>query len=69
MIVLPRRWRGTASLIIRKAGDLILGFLDDHFDETLSEFTIREFKTEVIEDKKGKNTSRLVAEPGDLIAH
>ena len=56
-------------MITRKAGDLILGFLDDRFEGTLSEFTIRQFKTEVMENKKGKNTSRLVAEPGDLIAH
>ena len=61
--------RGTASLTTRKAGDLIIGFLDEHFEETLSECTIREFKSETVEDKKGRTTVRLVAEPGDLIAH
>ena len=59
----------TAAFTTRKAGDLIIGFLDEHFEETLSEFTIREFKTETIEGKKGKTTTQLVAETGDLIAH
>ena len=69
MIFLPKRWRKTATLTTRKAGDLIVGFLDEHLERTLSEFTIREFKTETIKEKKGKATTRLIAEPGDLIIH
>ena len=69
MLVLPKRWAKTATVLTRRAGDLILGFLDEHFEETLSGFTVREFKTETIEGKKGKTTTQLVAEPGDLIVH
>jgi len=69
MLILPERMRGTASLTARKAGDLIIGFLDEHFEETLSGCTIREFVSESIEDKKGRTTVQLVAEPGDLITH
>jgi len=68
MIVLPKMLARTATLTTRKAGDLIIGFLDGHLEETLSGFTIREFRTENVE-KKGKTTTRLVAEPGDLIIH
>jgi len=58
-----------ASLTTRKAGDLIIGFLDGQFEQTLSKFTVRELRTETVEEKKGKTTTRLVAEPGDLIVH
>jgi hypothetical protein len=69
MLVLPKKWRETASFAGRRAGDLIIGFLNENLEETLSGFKIREFKIESIEDKKGKTTTQLVAEPGDLIAH
>jgi len=58
-----------ASLTTRKAGDLIIGFLDEQFEQTLSKFTVCELRTEIVEEKKGKTTTRLVAEPGDLIVH
>lgn len=56
-----------ARLTTRKAGDLIIGFLDEYFEQTLSEFTIHEFKTEIVEERNSKATTQLVAEPGDLI--
>ena len=58
-----------AGLTSRKAGDLIIGFLGEYFEQTLSEFMVREFRTETVEEKKGKIMTRLVAEPGDLIVH
>ena len=69
MVVLPKRWRKiTARLTTCKADDLIIGFLGKHFEQISSKFVIREPGIETVEEK-GKTTTRLVAEPGDLIVH
>lgn len=57
------------SFATRKAGDLAIGFLDGHLEETLSEFTIREFRTESDGGEKTKTATKLVAQPGDLVVH
>ena len=69
IVILPRLLVGKEVELLQKISELSTAFLDDRMEDVLAHSAIRKMEVETVKARRGKETMRLVASPGDIIIH